>query len=539
MHDLHIAKAESPTARGRTWIGPLGFLLALIVLLVFRLHAWDLPLETDECNYAYIGARLLEGQRLYVDVWDHQPFGVFALFAGAIALFGDEPGVFRGLALVFSVASLWLIFAILRRDFGLPAAVSGALMFALTSSDPGTAGEGCNREIYMNTFVLVAWYLVVLRRPAPRAAVLGAGIALALGSAIKTILAIHWVFMLAYLVVTVWREEPGERSIRRLLETLVLFAVGPAALWLAALGYFAVTNRAHDFIEAVFLFNLSYAGGEQSFWSRFVEFFAPRQHPFIFDSALPLWIAGLIASLGLAVSCARRGRPAAFLVFVMVLSSFLAVCLPGKSWPHYYYLLIPPLIIAVAAATHEIAVALKTWFPWADKRIALLFAVVPVLLAWTEYREYLNQPLFGITVKRYNSRDFWGRAMGEKIKQVTEPGDTIFVYGSDTGVYYYSDRRCASRYTMITGLSSGYEGVDERRRILLQELHRHLPRIILVLFDEKPFEGWLALLSEYYEPIGGDRHDKNGEWIMFVYGLKAAPVEAIDWEWHRREVGGW
>ncbi|UCG31646.1 MAG: hypothetical protein JSU68_08255, partial [Phycisphaerales bacterium] len=224
---------------------------------------------------------------------------------------------------------------------------------------------------------------------------------------------------------------------------------------------------------------------------------------------------------------------------VMVLSSFLAVCLPGKSWPHYYYLLIPPLIIAIAAATHEIAVALKTRFPSAAKPLALLFAIVPILLGWTEHRDYLDQPLFGITVKRYNSRDFWGRAMGEKIQQVTEPNDTIFVFGSDTGVYYYSDRRCASRYTMITGLSSGYEGVDERRGILLEELRRSPPRIILVLFDEQPFEGWLALLDEYYENIGGDKHDRTEEWIMFVYGLKVAPVEAIDWEWHRKEVGGW
>ena len=34
-----------------------------------------------EGNYAYIGQRLAAGDRLYVDVWDHQPPGVFALTA--------------------------------------------------------------------------------------------------------------------------------------------------------------------------------------------------------------------------------------------------------------------------------------------------------------------------------------------------------------------------------------------------------------------------------------------------------------------------
>ncbi|KKK62157.1 hypothetical protein LCGC14_3007150, partial [marine sediment metagenome] len=38
---------------------------------IIRLHAFAVPLETDECNYAYIGSRLLAGDRLYLDVWDH------------------------------------------------------------------------------------------------------------------------------------------------------------------------------------------------------------------------------------------------------------------------------------------------------------------------------------------------------------------------------------------------------------------------------------------------------------------------------------
>ena len=84
----------------------LCLVLAGVVLVGLRLHAFELPLETDECNYAYIGDRLLAGDRLYVDVWDHQPFGVFALFAGVSALFGSEPVVFPpvGVGLFVGVA---------------------------------------------------------------------------------------------------------------------------------------------------------------------------------------------------------------------------------------------------------------------------------------------------------------------------------------------------------------------------------------------------------------------------------------------------
>jgi len=524
-----------------SWIAPVCLALALAVLAVFRLHAFDLPLEADECNYAYIGARLLEGQDLYVDVWDHQPFGVFALFAGVIALFGDEPVVFRLLTLVFSAVSLWLIFAILRRGFGLLAAVSGAFLFALASSDPGSAGEGCNREIYMNTFVLAAWYLVLFRSSASRGAVAGAGVALALGSAVKTILAIHWLFLAGYLVVEVCLRAPHDKRPRALIETIALFAAGPIALWLAALGYFTATGRASEFIDAVFLFNLSYAGGEESFFARFLEFFTPRRHPFIFDSALPLWIGGALALIWLVVSYVLRHQTRTLLIALMAAASFLAICLPGRFWPHYYYLLIPPLIIAVAAATHEIAVLVTRGNPARERYVVVLFSIVPILLGWTEYHNYLNQSPFGITVKRYNSRDFWGRAMGEKVKQVTQPGDRVFVYGSDTAVYYYSDRRCASRYTMITGISSRYESAQNRREILMRELQEDPPRVIIVLFDEAPFAKWKQFLDRHYgQPVGWDFDDKDPKSaIMFVMAAKDRPIPSIDWDWDRREVGGW
>ena len=180
----NLARTGGTSHRAIAWIV---LAAAAVVLVAFRLHAFDLPLETDECNYIYIGSRLLAGDSLYVDVWDHQPFGVFVLFAGVIGLLGDAPEVFRWMTTAFSLASLLLIFAILRRVAGAGAAVAGAMLFALVSSDPGTAGEGCNREIYMKTLILAAWYLA-LRAPAkPGWSIFGSGCALALASALKTI----------------------------------------------------------------------------------------------------------------------------------------------------------------------------------------------------------------------------------------------------------------------------------------------------------------------------------------------------------------
>ncbi len=290
-----------------TWIHWACLAGAAAILVWFRLHAFDLPLETDECNYAYIAGRLLAGDLLYVDVWDHQPFGVFALFAGVIAIFGDSPEVFRWLAMGFSLLSLVLIYAIVRVCGGRGAALAGAFMFAIVSSDPGTAGEGCNREIYMNALILSAWYLALRPTRSPRAMVTASGCALALGSTIKTIVAVHWVFLGVWIVLTAWRSATGERRTRSMVTSLALFAVGPAILWLAALGYFAATKRLAEFVDAVFLFNLSYSGQSAGFLARFAGFFTPEKHPFIFDSAWPLWVGGAVGVAWLTVEIVVRG----------------------------------------------------------------------------------------------------------------------------------------------------------------------------------------------------------------------------------------
>jgi len=522
----------------------VGLLICAVILVGFRLHAFDLPLEPDECNYAYIGQRLLAGDRLYVDVWDHQPYGVFVLFAGVQALFGDDPYVFRWMAVGFSLTSLGLIFLLARRCAGPAAAFTAAGIFALVSSDPGTAGEGCNREIFMNTLILAAWFMGTRPLPSRRGWLLGAGTAMALASALKTIVAVHWLLLVCWLV---WRRFripktqgcPGVAS----AWDIASFGAAPAVLWLASLAYFAGTDRLHEFVDAVFLFNLGYSEGSGSFFSRFPGFFTPPRHPFIFDSAFPLWIGAVAAFVWLIARARKIGTNPAVSLSLLLVASFVAVCLPARFWPHYYYLMIPPLALVVGVATIDLAALMRRRCkPRSIGFVGMTLAVclpMPCLLAITEYRAYLGAPLYDITVRRYNFRDFWGRAQGRNIEKVTDPGDTIFVFGNDASLYYYARRRCASRYTMLTGLGAGSPGVDARRAVLLAELMKNPPRLIVVLFDEEPWAEWRQfLLENYTEPVGWDLHDRTRKPIMYVFARKDRPIRQLDWDWDHSSVTG-
>jgi hypothetical protein len=537
-------------------------LAACVVLVLFRLHAFDLPLETDEANYAYIGASLLDGDRLYINVWDHQPPGVFLLFAGAIALFGDSPAVFRWLATAFSIVSLALIFAILRRISGRPAATLGAVLFCVVSSDPGTGGEGANREIYMNTLILAAWWIALRGwvnvceiaplipkdnspphffsgpcSPGQRfLCTFAAGLALGIASLFKTNAAVYWVFLAAWIAVQAWIVAPA-KPLRKMLIAFAGFAFGPVLVWASTLGYFAVTNRLHEFIDAVFLVNLDYARADGSYFLRFWTFFDPPRFDHIFDSAFPLWIGAAAALAWLLKTAVVRPGASVMHVAALMLAGYVAVCLPGRFWPHYYYLLIPPAVIAVSlfivALLHASAEFIGRRRQTAAMAVIASGLVVAVLLA-NEYTHYLSKEGLDLTIQRYNTRDFWGRAQGENVARVTSSNDSVFVYGNDAAIYYYSKRTCASRYTMITGLHPRIRGARDRQQVLLNELRAHPPRLIIDI--ERAFEGWTEFLLEKYDPVGADFNDVTSKPIMAVFARKDAPIESIDWNWDRSQA---
>lgn len=601
-----------------SWHGPTAivFILAAGILVAFRLHAFSLPLETDECNYAYIAGRLLAGDKLYVDVWDHQPPGVFVLFAGATAVFGQQDYVYRGLAMAASLASLGLIASLVHRSYGRFAAGVAALAFAVVSSDPSTAGDGCNREIYMNLFGLAAVSLLA-RAGTTRRSVLLAGLLFGVSSAFKTVAAAQWVTFALWMAtggfasrgrvgsgsMTPSVDEPlpgGHGSVREPFLTrarrgclcAAWFAVGPGAVWLCLLLYFAATDRGQAFVEAVFEYNVGYsrvfAGWQDRFIVRFVQ---PRFD--VFTSAWPLWVAAFPAILIVANRERRRrwaeihgnaggqddprreyeeaaahgsrgplpdgrgsdGRRgvgwtiptlgdrrwcADGPILVYCLGSYLAVCLPGLFWPHYYHLLVPGFVLVCAAGCGLLPRASRSEARPLRREWARLLVVVGSLLALVgfEWHHYLSVPLGDIVLPHpvYRYRQRWAQAHGQRVAALTNPDDTIFVWGQDAGIYYYAGRRAASRYTMVGALLDTATGHAARRETLLTELAARRPRLVLI--TEREFDELARFLQAHYWQAGPravDNKDDNPQIaILRVLMDRQNPIESIDWEWKDR-----
>jgi hypothetical protein len=529
---MGVRQAEfSHVANESGWSLPDWIMLAALGLLIVavRFHAFDLPLENDEANYAYTAGRLLEGDRLYVDIWDHQPYGVFLTWAGLISLFGNADIVFRLASAFCVVISGWLLYGIVRGFCGWRGATLGGVMFALGCAAPGMAGEGCNREIFMNLFALAAVWKLSGDLGARN--ILSAGMLLGICSAFKTVAAAQWIALAVGLVL---QPEDGGKA-RTKARRLLIFAAGPALIWTLSFAYFAVTDRWNEFINAVFLYNLEYSKGSGGL-VRFIDFFRHLPGRNIWDGT---WIVWILAGIGIVIVAANSIsarvedsiRPQASspgLIVAYLVGSYFAVCLPGQFWHHYYLLMWPSLVMVVAFAACMIR-----------RRVVFRASgiVVVVLLALCQWPTYFSRTGLDITEFRYHGQDYWGRVQGRTLARVTDPGDEVFVYGNHAGVYHYSRRKCASRFTMVGALKGDDQASLEKRLLLLNELETRRPRVIMLA--DLPFEELGKFLGLHYvqAPGGFDMHDERpSDMIMIVWMDPQRPIESADWNWNRHEM---
>ncbi len=539
----------------------------------------------------------MAGDRLYVDVWDHQPPGAFVLFGLVGATFGNTDATYRVLATAASAVTCVLIYLVLARRKSLMAAMIGAGLFAITSADPGTAGDGCNREIFMNALVMFAVALLLWHERLRAFHLVMAGLMFGVASTLKTVMAAPWLMLTIW---SCWQAWGIDRSWRTVTRTVFLMSIGPAVIWSGVAGYFSATARWAEFLDAVFWFNLGYANVDNGPGSRFAEFFNTDHLVQIMRSGIGIWLAGAIGFVVAAVrSCRRTGdssggtkpihvsspvvsdgdsvasplvgggntkrrqlatapptrgdatedpekqaqrlRPPILspphsrrnlsidpAVVLLMFGSYIAVCLPAQFWPHYYRLMWPALILASAIGIDRL--------PRPRMRAIAIMMVSAVTLTSQSWY-YLLLPPHEIGPSSFSYRRAWARAVGEHVESLTDPDDSIFVWGNEAGIYHYANRRCASRYTMITSLVDNASGHEQRRQQLLAELKKNPPRLVMITEDE--FDELKAYLQPRYIVAGLDYQDEDPETsIMIALTLASNPVAPSDWDWRAPWIDG-
>ena len=336
----------SQPATGRAQLAAL-LLLATLTAGAFctRIVAIAEPLGIDQSLWASAANGMSHGQRLYRDVWEQRPPGIYWIYEAGFRVLGSTPATVVWLDILASAATCLLLFLIARRlSTPLTAALTAALYAALTMPSwlYGYGGflERSVCETFIATCVALAAYAavhVVQRRSVVAALVLG----LAAGAAVvlKPNAGLYFPALLLWIV-----SYGGTRG---MVAPGIMALAGAAVVPVLAIAWLWRLDLLLDARIAVLDFNRYYVG----------QGFEPGGYLVNFAKAVwlriktdPLWLAGIIGAVVAVGDFVRRRSmpPLAGLASLLGATAVLVIVVNGARLFNSYFInaLVPLSLMA-------------------------------------------------------------------------------------------------------------------------------------------------------------------------------------------------
>ncbi|QDV33623.1 ArnT family glycosyltransferase [Tautonia plasticadhaerens] len=543
--------AERPEIPGRAI---LGLVVALAFTLWWRGHTfgptirdllgfapWPVvrgesePLDCDEAAYAYMGRRMLDGDRLYADLSENKPPLGYWIYELAVALGGPNELAIRLLPIPFVLATVAMTWWIGLRLGGTMAAVLSAVLVGLLSTDPYLYGNGAQLEQPINCFALASLAAAIEAGLVPRrrgAWLLLAGIAVGLATLVKQVAVLHLAVQ-GVAVMAMPRGAGGGRGAGtpRSLGLLMAGFAGTLAVAAAILWARGVMGAAADDIIRHGRALATDIPPDPNAPSPLFRWLTGNADP---SGALPppfgstdylvwwgrgswpIWLAAVPSMAWLTFGRSSFGRR---LVVAWTASCLVQVVAPGLYWAHYYLLPVPGLALSVALTMGDLAAV-----GWRTRRsIAALAALSAAVVGFSviQARDYLLVPPEELTI-RYKGGRQWvelrklGRLLADRTDDWGDP--KLHVWGWQSPLLFYSGLDSASRHFFTNNLMREFADrshpvVSPRIDELMGDLGEHRPEIVLAAYP--PFPALREFLGEGYLPsnLFPIAPDGRGLWV--------------------------
>lgn len=382
--------------------------------LALRSHGRNVPLITDEGEYAVAAKAWSQGDLPYLHAFSQKPPVTFLLYR--------LPWSPRATASAFSLATCLALFFIAPAAWPLAARLAGPAAYASLSTLPlGDYGFPANTEGFLNLFAALAVLCQVKRRAFLAGLFLGAALMTKQTAAFTA---------LALLGLSAAFQGP-----RAALTAVAGLAVVPSAFS----AYFYSRHIHFVYWDCVFGGNTRYAtvlvltgaAVAQAKW--FLSALAP---------SFLLYMAPALALLGWGLRGLKAGKAHSLeTAAVLWLGAAVAGALTGLFlFPHYFLQVAPALALCAALGVKKIA----------DKRAAA--AAVVLLAAWPALvspRLYFRASPDEVAVRLLFPNPLREvKFLGEELAKRAREGDKLYVFGSEGALFVYSGMMPASRYTL-------------------------------------------------------------------------------------------
>lgn len=469
----------------------------------------------DQSIYALVGHNIVRGEMPYRDVWDFKPPGIFLVYAAADALFGAKmwgPRVFEAAGLL---GSAWLLVRLSRIYFAdsRPGFIAAALASLVHiqfefwhTGQPENFGGFCT---------LAGLALIAEDQSKPHGSRhelltwLGCGFCFGVAFLMKPPLGGGALVCAAFLArqrVRTNRElgTRGPLALWALARPVLLVGVAALVPLVLVIAWFWSKGAWADLKWTLFVFTPEYTKLGWGNRSATEAFYFALENAFTKHSALIA--VGLVAA-GFGAPLSTRDREGLGLVMGLLAMQLAGIALQAKFFEYHYGASIPLLAFIAGLGWFRIwrlgtrsnptggaagAVAV------ASLAVVVALARVPVrdvpLGFWARAKERTKISLgqSDITDQTaldrvfHRSADFdlaADRDVAERLRTLTSPNDTLFVWGFEPAIYWLAERKPASRYIYNVPQRVSWER-DAARERLMNELGANSPSFIVVQHND-------------------------------------------------------
>jgi hypothetical protein len=496
-----IVPSEPGSAPSRVaLILTISFGVVAIAALLVRVLAIAEPLGIDQGLWASAVRGMSRGQRLYADVWEQRPPGIYWTYLAAFRLFGWTAAAVAWADVLAAAATTLLLYLMTRRLNGSIAAVLAAALYAaLTIPAWLYRYDGFLERSVCETFIVVcvalgAW--CAARFHGTGSLVFAAGVGLSMGAAIVykpnagVYLPALWLWMLLYRRESSRTTLADSARIGAVAAVAVLIVPAVALLWVWRIG---VLDEARI---AVIDFNRFYVAEGLTLSGYALEF---SKAAFLRMKTDPLWLGGAIGVLvaGWDLARTRRLSPLAGLAILWGSAAALVIIVNGaRLYNTYFIQAFPPLALltawllsdsargsrgrrVLAGATALLMVAVLAQRHYPAKVLDWAIADLDVLRGRADRTTLLER--FGGYA---NARGYSARANTELaayVREHTAPDDRIFLFGiNGADVYFASDRLTAHRFLRVNFfVETSFPDPRFRLDVVTAELAARRPRYLI------------------------------------------------------------
>lgn len=480
----------------------------VVLVMLLRLHCADEPLERDITTYAYIAHNLLDGEHLYTELWDHKPPGIYLVFALGQSVFGYNQFTITALGIIFTLISGAFLYFFLCRITNSTTALLGATFWTLASNSVTLQANQPNVELFMNSFTFIALWALVRLDEKKHQYLFVAGVFFAFVSFLKMIAIFPILFICFYFILPI-SDQSQMKWISRRLRSIFMFLVPSVLLWSATFIYFKLSGRFSEFWEAVFAYNSYYS---QNVFKNIADFFISPNRLFN-NSLTEIWILVLLSIAWFSISQKKYASLKRSFFIFFLLGTCFAVASPGYDYPHYYQLLLPPVCILAALFFHDAFRSVRERNLPYGKAVLIGLVISAISLTGMHQIQLLRMSSKEISMKKYGTLFTQSYDVAKIVAKCTADGDEIFVWGAETGIYFYSKRKSVTGIAYIYPLLVGppKERLNKIRRVIT-DVSSSPPEVFV--FNE----AYGKIESNYFYPFIKDRYkliEKIDNYLIF------------------------